>query len=92
MAHNLRPDLDQFLPQRCQRPVTHRSGHHRVPQEIAQVTRSACFLLAPIATHIIPMLAGMMELLKVVSVHFLSASSFAVLTHSTTFSGRLPKV
>ncbi len=25
MAHDLRPDLDQFLPQRRQRPVTHRS-------------------------------------------------------------------
>jgi len=39
MAHDLRPNLDQFLPQRRQRPVTHRSGPHRLPQEIAQVIR-----------------------------------------------------
>ena len=39
MAHDLRPDLDQFLPQRRQRPVTHRSGQHGLPQEVAQVVR-----------------------------------------------------
>ena len=37
MAHDLGPDLDQFLPQRRQRPVTNRSGQHRLPQEVAQV-------------------------------------------------------
>jgi len=37
MAHDLRLDLDQFFPQRRQRPVTHRLGQHRLPQEIAQV-------------------------------------------------------
>ena len=39
MAHDLRPDLDQFLPQRRQRPVTNRSGQHRLPQEVAQIIR-----------------------------------------------------
>ena len=37
MAHDLRPDLDQFLPQRRQCPVTHRLRQHRLPQEVAQV-------------------------------------------------------
>ena len=37
MAHNLRPDLDQFLPQRRQRPVTHQPGQHCLPQKVAQV-------------------------------------------------------
>ena len=37
MAHDLRPNLDQFLPQRRQRSVTHRSGQHGLPQEVAQV-------------------------------------------------------
>jgi len=39
MAHDLRPDLDHFLPKRRQRPVTHRSGQHSLPQEVAQVVR-----------------------------------------------------
>jgi hypothetical protein len=30
MAHDLRPDLDHFLPQRRQGSVTHRSGQHRL--------------------------------------------------------------
>ena len=33
MAHDLRPDLDQFLPQRRQRPVTNCFGQY--PLEIA---------------------------------------------------------
>src|ERR1035437_5533031 len=33
------PRSDQFLPQRRQRPVTHRSGQHGLPQEVAQVVR-----------------------------------------------------
>jgi hypothetical protein len=37
MARDLRPDLDHFLPQRRQGPVTHRSGQHRLTQEISQV-------------------------------------------------------
>src|ERR1035437_5399940 len=37
MAHDLRPDLDQFLPQRRQCPVTHCLGQYRLPQEVAQV-------------------------------------------------------
>jgi hypothetical protein len=37
MAHDLRPDLDQFLPQRRQSPVTNRLGQYRLPQEVAQV-------------------------------------------------------
>jgi hypothetical protein len=39
MAHHLRSDLDEFLPQRRQRPVTHRLGQHRLPQEVARVVR-----------------------------------------------------
>ncbi len=46
MAHDLRPDLDQFLPQRRQRPVTNRSGQHRLPQEVAQVTGSSLPLIS----------------------------------------------
>ncbi len=37
MAHDLRPNLDQFLPQRRQHPVTRRWGQHRLPQEVAQI-------------------------------------------------------
>ena len=37
VAHNLRPDLDQFLPQRGQRPVTHGSWQHRLTQKVPQV-------------------------------------------------------
>jgi len=40
-GHGARPSprSDQFLPQRRQRPVTHRSGQHGLPQEVAQVVR-----------------------------------------------------
>jgi hypothetical protein len=37
VAHDLCPDLDQLLPQRRQRPVTRRSGQHRLPQEICVI-------------------------------------------------------
>jgi hypothetical protein len=37
MAHDLRPNLDQFLLQRRKRPVTHRPWQDRLPQKIAQV-------------------------------------------------------
>src|ERR1039457_4068289 len=43
MAHDLRPDLDQFLPQRRQCPVTHRLGQHRLTQEVAQIVGFAYF-------------------------------------------------
>jgi len=31
MAHDLRPNLDQFPAQRRQGPVAHRPGQHRLP-------------------------------------------------------------
>jgi hypothetical protein len=37
MPRDIRADLDQFLPQRRQRPVAHRPGRHRLPHEIARV-------------------------------------------------------
>ena len=37
MAHDLRPNLDEFLPQRRQCPMSNCSGQHRLPQEVAQV-------------------------------------------------------
>jgi len=37
MAHNFRPDLDEPLPQRRQRPVPHRPRQHRLPQKITQI-------------------------------------------------------
>jgi hypothetical protein len=37
MAHDLRLDLDHFLPQRRQRPVPHRLRQRRLPQKVAQV-------------------------------------------------------
>jgi len=37
MPHDLRTNLDQFLPQRRQRPVPHGWGQHRLPQKVAQI-------------------------------------------------------
>lgn len=37
VAHNLCPDLDQFLPQRGQRPVPHRAWQHRLSKKVPHV-------------------------------------------------------
>ena len=37
MSHNLGTDLDQFLPQCRQRPVTHRAWQHCLPQVVSQI-------------------------------------------------------
>ena len=53
--HDLGPDLDQFLPQRRQRPVLHRARQRQPPQEVPQVVgqreelRSYLVVLEPMA-------------------------------------------
>ena len=39
MVDSLRPDLDQLLPQRGQRPVLHRPRQREPPQEVPEVVR-----------------------------------------------------
>ena len=39
MAHNLRPNLDQFFPQRRPGPVTNCLGQHRLTQKAARIIR-----------------------------------------------------
>ena len=39
MAYYLCPNLDQFFPQRRQRPVTHRPWQYRLTKKVSQVVR-----------------------------------------------------
>ena len=43
---HLRPDLDELLPERCQRPVLHITGQGKPTQEVGQVVRLTIILLS----------------------------------------------
>ena len=60
MADHLGPDLDEFLPQRCQRPTPDRLREHQLPQEVGQVVgqgeqvQSRLIILEPSARQLRP--------------------------------------
>jgi hypothetical protein len=41
VPRDLRTDLDQLLPQRCQRPVLHVSGQGKPTQEVGEIVRQS---------------------------------------------------
>ena len=51
MAHHLRTDLDQLLPQRRQRPVFHGSRQRQPTQEVAEVVRQGEQLQSHLVIH-----------------------------------------